>query len=715
MKLESITLSGFRSYREPVEISFSDGLTAIAGANGSGKSSIFDALMWALYGVGRGRIDEMVHMGESNMRVVVRFMHGDGCYMVERGVRFQPSGATVPTMTFRLVHGEAAQSDDLSGSTIRETQENVAKVLGPASVAFSTWYLAQGQAGAFFAAPPAERRDVLGTALGISGDWDALHSRASKTVAELTTAKHDADGDIRAAQGVLSATPAVDSDEIKRHDDEIEAMGRELEDLAADTKALAADREVAVAAVQDLEMRISKAQVINAAHAQWKARLLASKDQLDAARAELSSLRESGAEAMIAEAGKLDSEYDEKMRTFNARLRVWRERQALLQKQVDAGRAVISWWDTLEAMQRAKAAIPEHVTDAVCPTCNQPWTGASDHRARQEAAADRAIEAHTKEAPPGAEAEVSAESAKLSLKTAHAALEQLPEGPAPQPRPDTSAARKAEAAINRLDAEVQRVRLAVEGLAADSPEPQIDIAPLQETLTQLREKGKAIDAKRSDLRDTHADKRNEQAGHAKDVAELRYRQSQRADAEFNLKDSQTKAAALEARLQTVGLLYQAVSPGGTRQLILDTMIPRIEHEANLLLERIAPGTIVEFLTQRDSGTETIEIRAVDSVGYRRVDNMSGGERTRVMFAVRVAMSNVAAAAHGLASLPAFIIDESFADQDPQGRAAVIDCMTTLAFDVEQVLFISHDADLMEGTDQVIRLEKRDGVSAVVGK
>ena len=50
MKLAYVDLCGFRGYRNPLRIDFADGFTIIDGSNGSGKSTIFDAVEFALTG-----------------------------------------------------------------------------------------------------------------------------------------------------------------------------------------------------------------------------------------------------------------------------------------------------------------------------------------------------------------------------------------------------------------------------------------------------------------------------------------------------------------------------------------------------------------------------------------------------------------------------------------------------------------------------------------
>ena len=57
-----LSLSGFLSYQDPVELDFTGfELACVSGSNGAGKSSLLDAITWALFGEARCRDEHDAH------------------------------------------------------------------------------------------------------------------------------------------------------------------------------------------------------------------------------------------------------------------------------------------------------------------------------------------------------------------------------------------------------------------------------------------------------------------------------------------------------------------------------------------------------------------------------------------------------------------------------------------------------------------------------
>src|SRR2546428_2018 len=80
-----LKLSGFLSYRDPVELDFTAfTLACISGANGAGKSSLLDAITWALFGQARKRDETLIHLAADTAEVTLTFAYEENVYRIQR-------------------------------------------------------------------------------------------------------------------------------------------------------------------------------------------------------------------------------------------------------------------------------------------------------------------------------------------------------------------------------------------------------------------------------------------------------------------------------------------------------------------------------------------------------------------------------------------------------------------------------------------------------
>ncbi|HID25149.1 MAG TPA: SMC family ATPase, partial [Thermoplasmata archaeon] len=108
MILKSLMVTNFRKFKH-VEIDFPDGVVGVLGLNGVGKSTLFEAVAWALYGpvAARTSADRIKRDGASpseSCRVTVEFLFNENIYKVIR----EMTGKTLSSFAVVTMNGKIA-------------------------------------------------------------------------------------------------------------------------------------------------------------------------------------------------------------------------------------------------------------------------------------------------------------------------------------------------------------------------------------------------------------------------------------------------------------------------------------------------------------------------------------------------------------------------------------------------------------------------------
>ena len=163
-------------------------------------------------------------------------------------------------------------------------------------------------------------------------------------------------------------------------------------------------------------------------------------------------------------------------------------------------------------------------------------------------------------------------------------------------------------------------------------------------------------------------------------------------------------------------LVTAFGRQGVQAMLIETVVPRLEDETNVLLGRMTDNRMnVKLETQRERASgqgeprETLEILVSDELGPRSYEMYSGGEAFQVNLALRIALSKVLALRMG-APLPTLFIDEGFGTQDAVGRERILDVISAISSDFEKVLVVTHLDDLKEAFPVRIEVQKNESGS-----
>jgi DNA repair protein SbcC/Rad50 len=169
MILKSITLKNFRKFKDAT-VEFPDGVTGIVGLNGVGKSTLFEALAWALYGpvAARTGTDQIKREGASSTescRVELEFIFDDDTYRVVR----EMTGKNLSASGVATVNGKIAAN---GAETLSKF---IQKKLGMDWKSFYTSIFAkQKELNTLSSMNPSERRQLILRMLGINAVDDII-------------------------------------------------------------------------------------------------------------------------------------------------------------------------------------------------------------------------------------------------------------------------------------------------------------------------------------------------------------------------------------------------------------------------------------------------------------------------------------------------------------------------------------------------------------
>lgn len=172
-----LTISGFLSYRDPVELDFTKfSIACISGPNGAGKSSLLDAITFALFGQARTNDDSLINANPevSAAQVSFTFSHEGNIYRVQR---VKPRGKN--TLLEFQIQGADKKWKALTERTLRDTETHIRQTLRLDYETFvNASFFLQGKADLFTQQRPTDRKRILSTILGLE-IWEQYRARAA--------------------------------------------------------------------------------------------------------------------------------------------------------------------------------------------------------------------------------------------------------------------------------------------------------------------------------------------------------------------------------------------------------------------------------------------------------------------------------------------------------------------------------------------------------
>lgn len=682
-----IDLKNFLAYGDPDPLDLTGiSVAVLSGENGAGKSSVLDAITWALWGKARAPVDDLIREGQSDMHVQLVFeSQGERYLVLRKRKQDSRSGLELSILADR-------KWKSLAGSNMRETQIEIDHVVGLDYDTFiNASMILQGRIDEFTSKTAGQRKQVLSDILML-GQWEAyqelakLNTRVAEGKLETLGTQIKIASDQVNANKQLDVRLSVAQKEAKAKGSTLEASEKiylaheELKEAVTAARKLQHDME---GNRQDVKRDIQRVENELAA--------LSKQPSADALGDELEGLQEK------LDTGTLDS----------ARMDRIDEMIGALSEQIAGLDSEIGLWRSQITATEKTVAVLKSLDEPHCPTCQQLLDPDEQESVIQDMLAAITISNNDIQSNLDRSSEKEAEKSKLRKEQT---------GMQDQAHSQEVLQRQ----IGTLEAQIET--------AGENVTRQ---ESAKELLAELQERHDKAEADFQDASQTHKKLMEDLSTQPITTPEIQQMRREKEAADRNVGALQNQLELLdETKKQLsawraeemdlsdeVGVLKEvrvAFSKKGVPAMLIEQAVPEIERSANDLLLRLTDGRMhIRFDTQKQlkSGdmAEALEIVISDELGSRAYENYSGGEKFKINFAIRIALSKLLARRAGV-QLRSLFIDEGFGTQDASGREQVVASINAISQDFDCIIVITHIEELKEAFPIQIEVIKSDSGS-----
>ena len=726
-----LRLTNFMSHVNS-EIKFDelDSVTLIMGmredndklSNGSGKSSLFDAITWALYEKSRADgsastgIDSVVRGQTDKCEVEFQFLLGDDLYRV---VRCRDKKRKKSDLLFQVKSGSKWHS--VAADSKRETNASVVHTIGiDYEVFINSVLLGQHKVSAFADMTSGERKEVVAKILQLSY-YDEYVVQAKKRLEELNNRALEYDAFLQINSATEKNKQAAEQ-EMALIKEKIEAYQKRIEALKSVIDRLR----------QEQSEEGKKITVIKELLGQRKKIEIRIKESATSLRDIGESLKRSEVEV-------------ERLKQV-----ITQKQERILQIKQERGDPSILKRELQECENKVKGLVDKQTTIAIqVGTLTRQIKELHDESKRVTNLEEGACPTCYQSVTPNGKQEV--------LRVLEAKINVL-EDRLSKGRDFTKSIDSAMEEANRHLAEVQAKKRAFNELQEEGRSlmstleiekkgflretEQLEsnrvlkksmvesLAVVQEELAKCIERiealGEVDETRFQKLTQQVMDKNSELETTQRTMGELQRKigglqerievYQQTID---KIEQTKQQRALLDHERRIEKELINAFGKTGIQALILENSAIEIEKIANDLLSKLTnDGVRIAIQTQKPNqdGTlkEVFDIIITDAYHSSPFSMYSGGEKFRVAFVVRMALSILLSRRVGV-RVGAIFYDEAFQDLDEDGIDRIIEVFKLLSQDFRYQLVITHTSQLKDYFKDVIVVNKTSEGSFVVKK
>ena len=777
MKPLFLEISGWGPYAGKNQIDFSKfqgGLFLITGPTGSGKTTIFDGLTYALYGEVSGSIRTKENLRsdfasqKEDTYVILEFTHRNEKYRVERHPKYRRAKRKGSGMTVKKEDAVLTLPDGTVKAGTSKVNEELARLL---SIDYDQFrqisMLAQGEFQRLLIAKSSDRAEVF-RSIFHTQIYKRIQALAGEKARALLGEIREITNQMEEAAKLSGEDPAYE--EMRENKDfpsviaYLKADYKEKKQQAAEalinsrhkreefdskkqifeqSKTISEEAEILASQIRSLEEELVKLKEKRENIRKKKQELYSLRDVMDLKKERLGALKE--IKDQLERLGQLETEYEKASqkefgqikRTRMAVYQEWLEAEEEAKASSEIFKRLSDEFDQAECEYRRADTLRKEEQEPIwrCSpkmlelkeqknTAETQWK-----RKQEELGEEPEYEEITREEACSAE--------KLSRQEEEKCLadirEQLmkAEGQMRAFREQLKSWGKAEELQEEhlmLSKELEEYESGKDRLTAESIESETALSKtrtlLEERRADFEEKQKQqAELERGKVSRGELEKLEEEIKKTEEEREqLAVLVHQRQRALCSLKEKQKKREKLEESYGIVGDVDRLLSGNNAlrltfEQFILITYFRDILKAANIRFLKMTGGRYEMFRSETVTDArkkDNLEIEVMDYyTGKRRsVKTLSGGESFKAALCLALGLSDIVRNSAGGIEIEVLFVDEGFGSLDSESLEQAVSCLQELSGKNRMIGIISHVPELSERIEEKITVRKKNMGSSI---
>jgi DNA repair exonuclease SbcCD ATPase subunit/DNA repair exonuclease SbcCD nuclease subunit len=679
-KPRTLKFSNMFSYGEDNLIDFTDlnGIYGIFAPNRTGKSSIFDVILYCLFDkCSRAHLAEMVmNTNSTTFECELTFELGGTIYGVNRSARPHGKGLRVDVDFWK--EDASGDRESLNGTERTRTNAEIRKFIGTYDDFIATTISLQKDSAIFIEKQKSARKDLLIQFMGIN-IFERLHKLANAEILDTSALikrlkKINHEEQLVDFETKLADQESQLAESTKQVDALDKIIGKMREDMA--THRAKIDENVGVEIDVDRVNERIKSLVLE---------LVTQTDEVTVSKSELIAVGE-----LLVEVDKEISDLNVDVDDLDEQIETYRSNTTKYERLKDRGTSLKA--DIERKLNQLKKIKTSHDYDPSCEFCVTNAKSHLDMIAEMEldiSDAKKSFSELTKDVKDLRDRVSSFDQSTFTKRdvvrdvTKHKTDLTLKAS-----RLDADASR-ANVVISEANVKLERLRSQVRDYKANQ-EQIANNTRLQTEIDQIRTN---VELKESERRDENRSLQRILG----EVGSLK-------TAISNINSEISELRELEESYVLYEYYLKAMHRDGIPSELIDSTLPLIEDEVNNILQQI-----VDFTFSLEVDGKDISGKIIEDGSSWAMEMASGMERFVLGLSLRIALMNVC-------SLPRsnfLVVDEGFGKLDSESVSSIFAMFDYMRTQFDFTMVISHLDVIRDMVDHIVELQKTDGVTKVV--